>query len=105
MSFSDILRELAEERNLTQKQLAVDMGIPASTIGGYFQGVSEPDLDVVRRLAEYFDCSVDYMLEIKSKAVLDRSEDELLRVFRAIPAEQRPLYIELGKTIARHQAR
>lgn len=103
MGFSDILRELAEERNLTQKQLATEMGIPASTIGGYFQGVSEPDLDVVKRLAEYFDCTVDYMLGLKSKVVLDRSEDELLRVFRSIPAEQRSLFIELGKTMARHQ--
>ena len=44
MAFSEILRTLIDERDLTQKQLAQDLHIPVSTLGGYVQGTSEPDV-------------------------------------------------------------
>ena len=44
MPFCDTLRTLIDERGLTQKQLAKDLEIPVSTLGGYVQGISEPDL-------------------------------------------------------------
>lgn len=100
MRFSDLLRELAESKNLTQKQLAADLGIPASTIGGYFQGTSEPDLETVKRLATHFGCSVDYLVGHKSPQGQSFKEDTLLYVFRSMTASQQDLYIALGKTMA-----
>ena len=100
MRFSDILRSLAEDRNLTQKQLAADIGVPASTIGGYFQGTSEPDLEMVKRLAHYFGCSVDYLLGNKSKQAHSFKEDTLIHVFRSMSEDKQDLYVQLGKTIA-----
>ena len=44
MSFSERLRALIEERGLMQKQVAIDLKIPVSTLGGYVQGVSDPTL-------------------------------------------------------------
>lgn len=100
MRFSDILRSLAEDRNLTQKQLAADLGIPASTVGGYFQGTSEPDLEMVKRLAVYFNCTVDYLLGKKSQQAISIQEDTLLHVFRNMDSNQQNLYIALGKTLS-----
>lgn len=99
MRFSDILRELAENRNLTQKRLATDLGIPASTVGGYFQGTSEPDLEMVIRLAAYFNCTVDYLLGNKSQQTNSFKEDKLLYLFRNMDAKQQDLYLALGSTI------
>lgn len=36
-AFCDTLRTLIDERGLTQKQLAKDLEIPVSTLGGYVQ--------------------------------------------------------------------
>lgn len=99
MKFSEVLRNLAEDRNLTQKRLAADLGIPVSTIGGYFQGTSEPDLETVKRLAGYFGCSVDYLLGNKSQQTITFKEDTLLRLFRSMDDNQQTLFVELGKTI------
>ena len=100
MRFSDLLRELAEHRNITQKQLGADLGIPASTIGGYFQGTSEPDFETVKRLAVYFGCSVDYLVGHISPQGQSFQEDTLLYVFRNMTPSQQELYIAIGKTIA-----
>ena len=87
MNFSDKLRCLIEERNLTQKRVANDLNIAPSTIGGYVQGSSEPDFETLKILADYFDVSTDYLLNVKIGNVNNLLEDELLRVFRSMTTE------------------
>lgn len=101
MTFSDILRLLIEERGLTQKQLAKDLHIAVSTLGGYVQGTSEPDFDTLRRLAEYFEVSADYLLDFRTGKAKSHREDDLLRVFRALPMQLQEVYLEQGKVFLR----
>ena len=72
MKFCEILRALIEERGITQKQLAKDLCIAASTIGGYVQGTSVPDFNTLKRLAEYFGISSDYLLQFAPKTLLSK---------------------------------
>ena len=97
MKFSDKLRFLIEERNLTQKQIAQDLNIAPSTMGGYVQGRSQPDFDTLKVLAEYFDVTTDYLLDVPTKKTNNKLENELLRVFRSISNEHKRIYIEQGK--------
>ena len=101
LNFNDRLRSLIEDRNLTQKQLAKDLNIAPSTLGGYVQGVSEPDFETLKNLAEYFGVTPDYLLDVRSNKSNNSIEDELLRVFRAMSTEQQILFIEQGKVFAR----
>lgn len=101
MNFSYKLRSLIEERNLTQKQVAIDLNIAPSTMGGYVQGSSEPDFETLKRLANYFDVSTDYLLNIHTEKSNNFLEDELLRVFRSMTEEQQRLFIEQGKVFVR----
>lgn len=88
---------LIEERNLTQKQVANDLNIAPSTMGGYVQGSSEPDFATLKGLSEYFNVSSDYLLSIQTSKRISYLEDELLRIFRSLTDEQKTLYIEQGK--------
>jgi len=97
MNFGDILRTLIEERDLTQKQIAHDLNIAPSTIGGYFQNSSEPDFETLKLLARYFDVSIDYLLDFRSGKADTHQEDELLRIFRSLSADHKVLYVEQGK--------
>ncbi len=101
MNFSNKLRTLIEERNLTQKQVAKDLNIAPSTMGGYVQGSSEPDFETLKRLARYFDVTTDYLLNIHTDKSNNYMEDELLRVFRSMTAEQQNLFIEQGKVFVK----
>ena len=101
MNFCDKLRCLIEERNLTQKRVATDLNIAPSTIGGYVQGSSEPDFETLKILADYFDVSTDYLLNVKTGNVNNFLEDELLRVFRSMTTEQQSLFIEQGKVFVK----
>ncbi len=56
------LRELREERNLLQKDIANLLNITTSAYGYYEQGKREPDTHVVNSLADFYDVSSDYLL-------------------------------------------
>lgn len=102
MKFSNKLRNLIEERNLTQKKVANDLNIAPSTMGGYVQGSSEPDFETLKRIAEYFNVSADYLLGVKSINCNGSAEDELLRVFRSLTSTQQNIFIEQGKVFIRN---
>ena len=105
MPFCDTLRTLIDERGLTQKQLAQDLEIPVSTLGGYVQGTSEPDFETLKLFANYFNVSADYLLNLKIGNTQSRLENELLRIFRSLSTEQQELYLEQGKAFIRINAK
>ena len=105
MTFSEKLRTLIEEREITQKSVAAALQIPASTFGGYVQGTSEPDFATLKLLAAYFHVSAGYFLDIQENQIQTDAEQELLRVFRTLTPEQQILYLEQGKAFSKINAR
>jgi len=62
MTFSDRLKELRKEKNLTQEELAKILGISRSTIAGYETERKEPDYETLKKIADFFNVSTDYLL-------------------------------------------
>ena len=56
------LRALRELRGKMQKEVANDLGIGLSTLSQYETGKREPDIKTLIKIADYFDCSADYLL-------------------------------------------
>ena len=56
------LKELREERNLTQKQISTLLGLNSVTYLHYEKAQREPPLAVLVQMAQFFDVSVDYLL-------------------------------------------
>ncbi len=105
MNFSEKLRYLLEEKDITQKLLANDLKIPVSTLGGYFQGTSEPDFQTLKIIASYFNVSTDFLLDLPSSNAKNSKEDDLLRIFRSLTPEQQELYLEQGKAFIKINSR
>lgn len=60
--FQKRLTELLINNNLTQLKLGNAIGISSTAINGYFNENYYPALDVCKKLAKYFDCSINYIL-------------------------------------------
>lgn len=97
MTLGQRLHLLIEERGITQKQLAGELNMAASTLGGYMQDTSEPDFSTLKLLASYFDVSTDYLLDYSCNNQYDNRTKELLRIFSSLSSEQKDLYLEQGK--------
>lgn len=60
--FGERLEILMNERKLTQVRLADDLQMKKQSINSYLKGKSRPELDALMRFADYFDCSIDFLL-------------------------------------------
>ena len=61
--FCDRLRFLREHQELTQGEAAKRLNLTHSTYCKYETGVHQPDFDTLKKIANFFDVSIDYLLE------------------------------------------
>ena len=71
----DKLKNLRKRKNITQKDIADYLGVSPSAIGLYEQNRREPDLETVKKIADFFNVSVDYLLDRTDKRNIDTSND------------------------------
>ena len=57
------LKELRKSRGITQLKLAIDLGMNQNSISRYESGEREADYRTLIAFADYFNVSVDYLLE------------------------------------------
>ena len=57
------LRELRKQKNINQVNLAMDLETTQNTISRYETGEREADYATLIRIADYFNVSIDYLLE------------------------------------------
>lgn len=90
------LRELRDELGMTQVRLGTELGVSQETISGYEIGKAIPPADMLVKLADCLNTSVDYILgrtDIKRPAKLTEKqlsgrENELIAHFRKLTTAQ-----------------
>lgn len=65
MEFSENLKYLRNSAQCTQKKLAEYLGLSANTVCEWEKNRSEPSIHTIRKLAEFFDVSADYLLGLE----------------------------------------
>lgn len=58
----DVFEHLMQIRGITAYKVCKDTGVAQATISRWKNGKSEPALDTMQQLSEYFGVTVDYML-------------------------------------------
>ena len=66
------LKELRRTRHITQLKLALDLNMSQNTISRYETGEREPGLTELVKIADYFDVSVDYLLERTENPIINK---------------------------------
>lgn len=63
MAFKDRLKQLRHDRGITQDMLADAIDVPPSTIRRYESSLGMPKHERLQAIANYFGCTIDYLLE------------------------------------------
>lgn len=66
------LKELRKKRGISQLRLAMDLGMNQNSISRYESGEREADYQTLIRLADYFNVSIDYLLERTTNPRINR---------------------------------
>lgn len=96
MAIGNIIFELRTERNLSQKKLAEILGISQSAIAQIEKNRNEATASTIRKLANFFQVSTDFLLEIEDDfgiikydnttcpTLYTKEEQELVKEYRSL---------------------
>lgn len=103
MRFHENLKTMRTEKGLTQGELAQAIDVKSYTIGDLERQRSTPDLSTLIKLADVFECSVDYLLgrendlgliEVKENNLISAYDHKLLQNFKPLSKAQKKLVLD-----------
>lgn len=66
------LKDLREQKNISQLKLAMDLDMNQNSISRYETGERQADYQTLIRFADYFNVSIDYLLERTDNPKINR---------------------------------
>ena len=97
MTFSEMSRYLRKEKGLSQVELAKALNVSKACISMIEIGKNEPTAITLIKYADFFDCSIDYLLgreddfgnvTVQGTAPQFSAEEmEIVRIFKRLPAD------------------
>lgn len=65
--FPSRLQKARNSTGFTQREVSAETGIPQSTLANYETGRTEPDIETIGILAEFYNVSTDWLFGITKK--------------------------------------
>lgn len=95
------IKYLREEKGLSQENLAKIIGTSQRNIGRWENEENEPSYSHLIKLADYFNCTIDYLVErendygiTQKESTLSYREQKLLRAFNQLEDDEKDKIIE-----------
>ena len=106
MIFRDRLKELRVQTKLSQAQLSTRLGYGKSTLGAWELGRTQPGIEGLITLANYFNVTVDYLIGKSDFSVTPQHQNmmevfpyerQVIKAYRALaPSQQEMVSRMLG---------
>jgi len=98
--FGKRLKELRLEKGITQEELSGITGVSFPTISRYKNGHrDEPGLSVLKKFANYFDVSIDYLSGDSNIKDKDFTPNEIAKIFNKLGDEEKRILMDLAKNL------
>ena len=114
-SVGETIADLRTEREMGQKELAALLNVSVGTISNYEKGVHFPDLDSLRKMADLFDVTVDYLLgrtgyrcspeSLKEYITADYTVSEFVNTVISLDAASRTSVTDFADYLKNHRPR
>lgn len=92
----DNLKKLREEKHITQVKLSTELEISQEVISHYEIGNSKPNIDNLIKLADYLNCSTDYLLgrtetptPVQNLSKKDLESENILNSYNSLSSERK----------------
>ena len=67
--------KLREEYDLTQQEIANKLGVLRNTYSKWENNINDIPLDILNKLANFYNCSLDYLLGLSNKITIKERKD------------------------------
>lgn len=98
MNIVENILKIAKEHNLNNQQMCKLLDTNPNKIYDWKIGKSKPSAEDLYILADYFDCSVDYLLG-RSDEPLTKREQLLLEIMKELDEDKQKIIFETAKSM------
>lgn len=113
-TFGDKLRQLMENNNVKQKELAIKLNVKRGSVSNWITNRRCPDAETIVKIADYFNVTVDYLLKdtgIKSDELVELKElkedyseiEDLYKSYKELDRNNKLLIESMIKTMLENQ--
>ncbi len=98
------LREQREQKKMTQEELGRIFGVDRATISRYETGDREPDYELVKKFADFFGVTTDYLLgrtDIRTPLDSESNTDAAAKIVAAL--QNNPELLDFWTEISRRE--
>lgn len=92
----ETLKELREAKKLSRQEAAEKMGIQKRTLESYEYNKREPNIQMINKLADFYEVSTDYLLGRKTK---EEKEEKFIQIYSKLPKETKKIFIDTMKKL------
>lgn len=82
MAFGDKLKELLDEKEISQKDFAAKLNMAPTTLNGYIKNNRQPDFETIKNIATALNVSIDFLLDYNKNNNFTLSVQELSLIFK-----------------------
>ena len=87
------LKALRKRAHMTLEDVAALIGVSYQTISNWEKGITEPDINSIKKLASYFQVTTDYLLE------QDGDDAYMLDIFKKLEHLDKDKLLSITKSI------
>ena len=100
------IKELREEKKLSQTALAQSVGTSQRNIGRWENGENEPTYSQLVKIADYFGVTIDYLVgreddfgvvKLENLSQISNDEKELISVYKLLSKEEKQKVLSIVK--------
>lgn len=109
MTFAEISKNLRAEKNISQTDLAKNLGVSKACISMIEIGKNEPTARTLIAYSDFFGCSIDFLLgreddfgvvlakrlNSSDKRNLTEEENQILKAYRALSPKNKELFVSI----------
>ena len=87
------LKEIRNEKNITQIRLSIAAEVSQETISAYESGKALPSAETLIKIADFLDVSIDYLLERTDNPIINSSikdeDNEIISIYHSLDKKQK----------------
>lgn len=96
--FGENIKELRKERDMTQKELADELGVSQGAVFFWEKEINEPTAGVLVKMSKFFGVSVDEILSVEKSPIPEVPKESVMsEYFSRLNSKQQDIIIKLMK--------
>lgn len=102
INIGNLISSAIEFKEISQKQAAIDLGIPYTTFNNYVNGTREPDFNTLVKIFRYLELDLNktFHLIINDRDYsISKSEAALLKLYRSVDRDHQKHLLAVNENI------